>query len=62
MKKHNVWYGKTYDSAVIADLHSSRRVRRSEVVVPEPLPDWKPVIRISASVVKRVHTKAVQDQ
>ncbi len=62
MKKHNVWYGKTYDSAVIADLYTSRKVGKSEVVVPEPLPDWKPVIRISATVVKRVHAKAAQGQ
>lgn len=62
MKKHNIWYGKVYDSAVIADLYTSRKVGRSEVVVPEPLPDWKPVIRISATVVKRTRTNSAQGQ
>jgi hypothetical protein len=58
MKKYHIWYGKVYDLAVIAELYPSRKLKEPEVVVPEPLPERKPFIRVSATVVKRVQAGA----
>jgi hypothetical protein len=55
MKKYRrIWYGRVYDLTVMAELFPPRKLRKSEVVVPEPLPEWKPVIRVSPTVVKRI--------
>lgn len=53
MKKYQIYYHKVYDLAEIAELYPSRKVRKPEVVVPEPLPERNPFIRISPNVVKR---------
>jgi hypothetical protein len=53
MRRH-IFHSRVYDLTVMAELFPARKFRRSEVVVPEPLPDWKPVVRVSATVVKRV--------
>jgi len=53
MRRH-IFHSRVYDLTVMAELFPPRKVRRSEVVLPEPLPDWKPVVRVSVTVVKRV--------
>ena len=58
MKKYQTYYSRVYNLAEIAELYPSRKVRKPEVVVPEPLPERKPFIRISPNVVKRVQTEA----
>jgi len=46
MKKYQTYYSKVYNLAEIAELYPSRKVRKPEVVVPEPLLERKPFIRI----------------
>lgn len=57
MRKY-ILHRRTYDLTVMAELFPPRKFRKPEVVVPEPLPDWKPVARISATVVKRSKAEA----
>jgi hypothetical protein len=53
MKKYQTYYTKIYDPAVADKLYPSKKFRKPEVVVPEPLPEKKPFIRVSPNVVKR---------
>jgi hypothetical protein len=57
MKKSSRWYGEVFDLAMMDELRPSRKLRKAEIVVPEPLPEWKPVIRVSRTVVKRVRAE-----
>lgn len=58
MKKYQTYYSRVYNLAEIAELYPSRRLRKPEVVVPEPLPERKPFIRISPNVLKRVRPES----
>jgi hypothetical protein len=53
MKKYQIYYHKVYNLAAVAELCPPIKLRKPEVVIPEPLPERKPFIRISANVGKR---------
>jgi len=52
-KTYQTYYTKIYDPAVADKLYPSKKFRKPEVVIPEPLPEKKPFIRVSPNAVKR---------
>jgi hypothetical protein len=53
-KYRSTCYHKVLDLAVAGKLHPSRNFTIPEEVIPEPLPEPKPFVRISPNVVKRI--------